>query len=59
MPEFCHLHCHTQYSLLDGAARIDKLIGRADDALYQAKRQGRDRVVLAKDDSATSVSAVS
>jgi DNA polymerase-3 subunit alpha len=29
MPEFCHLHCHTQYSLLDGAARIDKLIGRA------------------------------
>jgi DNA polymerase III subunit alpha len=29
MPEFCHLHCHTQYSLLDGAARIDKLISRA------------------------------
>ena len=29
MPEFCHLHCHTQYSLLDGAARIDKLVGRA------------------------------
>jgi DNA polymerase III subunit alpha len=29
MPEFCHLHCHTQYSLLDGAARIDKLIQRA------------------------------
>ena len=29
MPEFCHLHCHTQYSLLDGAAQIDRLIGRA------------------------------
>jgi DNA polymerase-3 subunit alpha len=29
MPEFCHLHCHTQYSLLDGAARIKRLIGRA------------------------------
>lgn len=29
MPEFCHLHCHTQYSLLDGAARIDNLIRRA------------------------------
>ncbi|MEP0546118.1 MAG: DNA polymerase III subunit alpha [Rhodothermales bacterium] len=29
MPEFCHLHCHTQYSLLDGAARIKKLVGRA------------------------------
>ena len=29
MPEFCHLHCHTQYSLLDGAARIERLIDRA------------------------------
>ncbi len=29
MPEFSHLHCHTQYSLLDGAAQIDRLIGRA------------------------------
>ena len=29
MPEFCHLHCHTQYSLLDGAAQIDRLIGKA------------------------------
>lgn len=29
MPEFCHLHCHTQYSLLDGAARIKNLIGKA------------------------------
>src|ERR1035437_3807978 len=26
MPEFSHLHVHTQYSLLDGAAPIDKLI---------------------------------
>ena len=29
MPEFAHLHCHTQYSLLDGAARIDQLTQRA------------------------------
>jgi len=29
MPHFCHLHCHTSYSLLDGAARIDLLIGQA------------------------------
>lgn len=29
MSEFCHLHCHTQYSLLDGAARIERLVGRA------------------------------
>ncbi|MEI6816733.1 MAG: DNA polymerase III subunit alpha [Bacteroidota bacterium] len=26
MPEFTHLHVHTQYSLLDGAARIDSLM---------------------------------
>ena len=25
---FTHLHVHTQYSLLDGAARIDELIAR-------------------------------
>ena len=36
MSEFCHLHCHTQYSLLDGAARIDKLIGRAAELEHPA-----------------------
>jgi DNA polymerase-3 subunit alpha len=30
MPEFSHLHCHTQYSLLDGAAGIDTLIESAE-----------------------------
>ncbi len=35
MSEFCHLHCHTSYSLLDGAARIDSLVG-------QAKKLGMD-----------------
>jgi DNA polymerase-3 subunit alpha len=30
MPEFSHLHCHTQYSLLDGAASIDNLIQQAE-----------------------------
>jgi len=30
MPEFSHLHCHTQYSLLDGAAGIDNLLQQAD-----------------------------
>ena len=29
MPEFCHLHCHTQYSLLDGASDISKMIKKA------------------------------
>ncbi|MDW7739516.1 MAG: DNA polymerase III subunit alpha [Bacillota bacterium] len=26
---FVHLHCHTEYSLLDGAARIKRLVNRA------------------------------
>ncbi len=30
MPEFSHLHCHTQYSLLDGAASIENLIKGAE-----------------------------
>ena len=29
---FTHLHVHTQYSLLDGASDIDKLMDRAVDA---------------------------
>ena len=28
---FTHLHCHTHYSLLDGASSIPKLVGRAKD----------------------------
>ncbi len=29
MPEFVHLHLHTEYSLLDGACRIDELLDHA------------------------------
>src|SRR5947209_1535837 len=29
MPDFVHLHTHSEYSLLDGAARLDKLVYRA------------------------------
>lgn len=29
MPDFLHLHCHTQYSLLDGAAHIDTMMNKA------------------------------
>ena len=29
MPDFLHLHCHTQYSLLDGAAGIPQLMDKA------------------------------
>ena len=28
MDHFCHLHCHTQFSLLDGAAPIKKLVSQ-------------------------------
>ena len=27
--KFCHLHLHTEYSLLDGSGKVDKLIKRA------------------------------
>ncbi len=29
MPDFVHLHCHTEYSLLDGAIRLGDLCARA------------------------------
>ena len=29
MPDFVHLHCHTQYSLLDGASSISKMMEKA------------------------------
>jgi DNA polymerase-3 subunit alpha len=29
MPEFVHLHLHTEYSLLDGACHVDELVGQA------------------------------
>src|SRR5215813_4366575 len=29
MPDFVHLHLHTEYSLLDGACRIDELLDQA------------------------------
>ena len=31
IPDFVHLHVHTQYSLLDGAIRIDNLLNRASE----------------------------
>ncbi len=31
MGDFVHLHVHTEYSLLDGAARIDKLLDRTSE----------------------------
>ncbi len=31
MKDFVHLHVHTEYSLLDGAARVEKLVKRASE----------------------------
>ena len=31
MPTFSHLHCHTQYSLLDGAANISSMMKKAQE----------------------------
>ncbi|MDZ7740446.1 MAG: DNA polymerase III subunit alpha [Bacteroidota bacterium] len=36
MSEFTHLHVHTQYSILDGAARIPDLIARAKESGMKA-----------------------
>ena len=35
-PEFIHLHVHTQYSLLDGACRVEELIHKAADSGMKA-----------------------
>ena len=29
--KFVHLHLHTEYSLLDGAVRLDRIIGKKPD----------------------------
>lgn len=35
-PDFVHLHVHTQYSLLDGACRLDRLVEKAKECRYSA-----------------------
>ena len=37
--KFTHLHVHTQYSLLDGASKIDLLLARA-------KKLGMDSIAI-------------
>ncbi|HPT03824.1 MAG TPA: PHP domain-containing protein, partial [Bacteroidales bacterium] len=39
MSDFTHLHVHTQYSILDGAASIEKLIAKA-------KNSGMDALAI-------------
>jgi diguanylate cyclase (GGDEF)-like protein/PAS domain S-box-containing protein len=39
--------CSAGLAAWDGVESADELLGRADDALYEAKQTGRDRVVIA------------
>jgi len=34
--EFVHLHVHSEYSLLDGAAQLEKLVKKAKDLRFPA-----------------------
>src|SRR5437016_1142139 len=34
--DFVHLHLHTEYSLLDGACRLDRLMDKAHDLKFSA-----------------------
>ena len=34
--EFVHLHLHTEYSLLDGACRLDRLVDKAHELKFPA-----------------------
>ena len=34
--DFVHLHLHTEYSLLDGACRLDRLVGKAHELKFPA-----------------------
>jgi len=36
MSDFVHLHVHSEFSLLDGAAKLEKLVQKAKDLGYSA-----------------------
>ena len=35
--EFVHLHCHSEYSMLDGAARLKELVSRSARLAYPVR----------------------
>ena len=41
MTDFVHLHLHTEYSLLDGACRIDRVLAiQSDNQVYKQAGNG-------------------
>ena len=47
--DFVHLHVHSEYSLLDGAARLEKLVDRGQGAQVPGPRPHRPRQPLRRD----------
>ena len=47
--EFVHLHLHTEYSLLDGACRLDRLMEKARELKFPALADHGPRGALRRD----------
>ena len=43
--EFTHLHVHTEYSLLDGSAKIKELVARAAELGYDSLAMDISQVI--------------
>jgi DNA polymerase III alpha subunit len=39
--DFVHLHLHTEYSLLDGACRLDRLVDKAHEGICRLPKWER------------------
>ena len=47
--DFVHLHLHTEYSLLDGACRLDRLVDKAHELKFPALAITDHGVMLRRD----------
>ena len=56
MTDFVHLHLHTEYSLLDGAAKVDDLVDYlVKNMMLAAEETGQKKIVIAGGVSANSL----
>ena len=50
MPEFTHLHVHTQFSILDGASKINALLDKAavepDETMRDSYYQQAEQILI-------------